>query len=433
MPRGKEKHFPHWNSLLEDLGVVAVLTVNVRLAAPVGSNALAGGLVLVVQASPGVDAGLGVDVKHGLDVLAADEPDSGDGVVTEALESVEHLHDAESVLLDANGALHVSLDLVAHDEVLGVFVVVVELLEPDGPALLVEVGPEPVHGLEVVRGGVGVRALPVVEDEGRLGEEVERVLLLLLGGRSRGRSWGSLFLLVLLATTLLLLVLLVGVLGRGRGLGAVHDSSEHSSGGGDRGDVAEPAQRSGELGAEGAVEGELERVEELGSDDDVSERQALADEEGARQEVRLELGKGGREVLEGLLVGLEVERLPPELPVGGEDGRQLHVVGAPVDPGVHLAGLEERLAVETSLRARAGDVAGDRVALGDGAVRGRQHRHRVGRRALGVDFLDGHAHASNLGRDERLEGAEIACVSGELHCGGGGGTKKKKKKKKQKK
>mmetsp|Transcript_7253 Transcript_7253/g.22887 ORF Transcript_7253/g.22887 Transcript_7253/m.22887 type:complete len:444 (+) Transcript_7253:28-1359(+) len=392
--------------LLEDLGVEDGLALHRLLSAPEVGDALAGGLVVqVLDLGPSVVLGVRVDLEQGLDLLSAEEPAAGD---LERLLAVEHVHDTEGVLAELVRALHEAAHQVAGHEAHRVLRVVVVGAPPEGVALAVQHLPELLHG-RVQVGGVGVGALPLIQRHGALGQQVERVLGLLgrdgggdgllglLGARASASRVGIGGSLLLLGRLLLLgcLLLLGGLLLLGR-LDLLLAQRHLAQHGAERSLVdagAEPADHAGEGGAELGVQEELEGVHQGGGDDDVGQRDLVAHQEGAAEQVVLQHGQRRLDVHLGLADGLGV--VGRHADHGQEPGTHGHLqlVGAPVHPRVHLARLEERLAVQLGVRAQAGDVAGDGVRLKDVALSGLQHRH-LAHRVLGQELLRLVGHAT---------------------------------------
>ncbi len=166
---------------------------------------------------------------------------------------------------------------------------------------------EPLKGaVRTARVLVGVRTLPVLKVERRLGERVEGVL-------SLGLIPGDVVLLFVLLNLLLLrslgsggsgglsLLLLLGRGSESERLLDVLSLAEDGLQGGLVNDGLEVADDVGELSAEGSIESDGESALDDGGDGNVSERDAFANEESVGGEVGLEglertdltLGKGG--------------------------------------------------------------------------------------------------------------------------------------------
>ena len=214
-------------------------------------------------------------------------------------------------------------------------IVVLEVHAPQGVLLGVEVLPEPWEG----NGAgllVGVLALPVVHDHAGLGKALERVLsglgsgllllrLSLLGG-------GGSLLLLLWGNVLEALLTHDGGLNNGLVDGLVDDSLEPSGGG-------------RVLHTPAAVQDELETARGKATSEDISEGDALADEEGVGSQVSLEDVIDGEGALSGLLDSLLVvgvladERTEP----ASNGGEELLVgEGHPLeDRSIVLLGLSE--------------------------------------------------------------------------------------------
>lgn len=361
------------NPLLEDFVARDIDTVDLVARAPHIGNELLLLIGEVLDLGPCVALSIGVDLQHVVGALASHEPATTNDVVLVTL-VLEDVHVTETVLTELIASLNETRDEVAGLETNGALIVVAVVAEPDGPALLIEHGPELVHDGVEVGLGVGVDSEPSIEVEGAGREVVEwsALLLGLLGLGLGFLSLGLFLLLLLLGLLGLGLLLLLGLLslrlgGDGHGGLAELDGSHHSQELGLVDAGGEPTDEAGVGGAVALVKEELEAVEEVAGDDDIGEGDLVADEVGVVDEVVVEDLEGLLEVLLGGLEGLGVggeEADDGAEPVheGGDD-----LGGAPVDPLINEGLLVEGGAHELGVGAEAGDVTGDGGGLEDGA------------------------------------------------------------------
>lgn len=252
---------------------------------------------------------VGGDVESGNVLLTSDDESTlDDRVVVLAVDGST----SEDVLAGTLETVVETTDQVVGHEGEGELLVVLVVNLPDRPLLEVEVIPEVLHGLVVVL-DVGVLALPLIERERGAAESLERVLglggsrgLVSSGGLSRsgsgsGSGSGLLlgFLLGLLLSLLLRLVGLLGGVGQSNGLEEL-DLLSNLREDGLAADSVEPSGDGRVLRAPVLVKEVLEATGGNGSSEEISEGDALADEEGVVKEVLLNNG----EVLLGSLDGL---------------------------------------------------------------------------------------------------------------------------------
>ena len=143
------------NPLLEDFVARDINTVDLVARAPHIGNELLLLISEVLDLGPCVALSIGVDLQHVVGALASHEPATTNGVVLVTL-VLEDVHVTETVLTELIASLNETRDEVAGLETNGALIVVAVVAEPDGPALLIEHGPELVHDGVEVGLGVGV-------------------------------------------------------------------------------------------------------------------------------------------------------------------------------------------------------------------------------------------------------------------------------------
>lgn len=279
------------NSLLEDLAIGPLVGLAVGL-----DGLIPAPLVLeefLVLGLGGVELGelIGLpiwsDIESGHSLVATDEESTtDDGVVVLAVDG----GGTEDVLAGSLKTGEEATDEVGAHESESQLIVVLVVDTPQGVLLGLVVLPEPGkgNGAGVL---VGVLALPVIKDERRLAKRLKRVLglggsrsFLLLDGRSnRGGSGSG----DSSRRRLLGLFLLLG--------GSVLDSlldllSLRDDGSENRlaADQVEPAGEVREFLTERLVEDILEATNGQGGDEEIGESDALGDEEGVEEEVRVD-------------------------------------------------------------------------------------------------------------------------------------------------
>lgn len=297
--------------------------------------------VLAVELDELVALPVGGNVESVLVVVTTDDESSvDDGVVVLSVDGSA----SEDVLAGSLQTGEETTNQVGGHEDAGELVVVLVLDAPERVLILGDGLPEVLHGLGLVV--VGVEALPLIERVAGTGQEVDGVLglglsggLVLIDGLGLGLG-GSLGLLGLGGSLLLGgLVLESGLLEQLEGVGNVRVDLLVVDGLVPTGDV-------GVLGAPLLVEEELEAAGDDADGEQVSEGDALANEEGVVQEVLLNnvdgLGGGLLGVINGLLV-VGVPAQQGAVP-GTEVGENLHVEeGSPLQDGsVVLLGLAEQ-------------------------------------------------------------------------------------------
>lgn len=293
--------------------------------------------VLAVSLGVGVELGelvalpVGGDVEGSGSVLAADEESTLDsaGVVG----TVDTLATEEVLAGSLKTGVETTNQVVGHEGKLELIVVLVSDL-PEGVLLGLVVLPEPGES-DLAGVVVGVLALPLVNDEGRLAKSLKGVLGLggLSGGLLLGSGGSSLGLLLLLGGSVL--DALLGELGLVDSLeGVLVD------------DGGVPASDGGVLAAVLLVKDSGESTGQESGSKDISQGDALADKVGVLGEVLLQDGESSDGSLGGLVNSLLVvavkthQRAVP----GTKAGQDLAVgEGHPADNGsIVLLGLAEK-------------------------------------------------------------------------------------------
>jgi hypothetical protein len=333
-------------SLFKDLalGVGVLLAVDSNGLVPLPHGLDVGAVlgVLGVELGELVRLPIGSNVESMLVVVTTDGEGTADnGVIVNTVDGGA----TEDVLAGSLKTGEETTNQVGGHEGLGELVIVLVLDGPQSVLVLGNLLPEVLHGLGLVV--VGVESLPLIERVGRAGEEVNGVLglglsghvVLLIHGLGLGLG-GSLGLLGLGGSLLLGgLVLESGLLDELEGVGNVRVDLLVVDG-------LVPARDVGVLGTPLLVEEELEAAGDDADGEQVSEGDALANEEGVVQQVLLNnvdgLGGGLLGVINGLLV-VGVPAQQGAVP-GTEVGENLHVEeGSPLQDGsVVLLGLAEQ-------------------------------------------------------------------------------------------
>lgn len=284
------------NHLFEDVAVSPLVLLAVHndrdIPGPHVGDVLPVLLVGVVELGELVALPVGGNVESGLELLAADQEDTTDDVVV--VGTVNGLSTEEVLARSLQTSVETTDQVVGHEGELKLVVVLV-VNAPQRVLVGLVVLPEPGKGN---RAGVlvGVRALPVIEDESGLAESLKGVLglggglVLLLSRSGSSGSGGSLL--------LGLLLLLGGSVGDGllSEDGVLNNSLEERLV--DNGLV--PSGDGNVLGAPLLVQDESESAGQETGSVDISEGDTLANEVGVLGEVSLENG----DVLQGNLGGL---------------------------------------------------------------------------------------------------------------------------------
>mmetsp|Transcript_26012 Transcript_26012/g.38799 ORF Transcript_26012/g.38799 Transcript_26012/m.38799 type:complete len:363 (+) Transcript_26012:261-1349(+) len=339
--------------------------------------------------------------------VSTQEPDSFDlknGILTS-----KHVHNTKCPLTNLiSTLLETTNGITGHENTLVILVVVV-ILVPERPSLLIEFGPEVLHG-SLISSSIGVCLLPCIHAE-RTGcltvHNLVGMLRLLL--RSRGGS--SFLLLVLLTTTGLLLSLLL-LLTRGTcllltELNLTNDLLELLLV--DTG--VEPAGDVGEGLEETLIADELHRVHQSTDDTDIGKGDGIPNEVGTGMQMTLQLGQYGSKVLLALGVGLLAKGHVSCHGVPPYSGGKLELVHAKVHPAVHGGGLVHIISSQGGIStSNTGNMAGNGVAFPDSSLGGGED----GGLAEGAECEDVAEVIAGLnvdtavfGGDEGLEGTEV--------------------------
>jgi hypothetical protein len=289
------------------------VTSELALPCPVVLEQLLLRRVGVVYAAEVVQLGIGAATELGWDLLTTHQEGACE---LEGSGLTEDEDRAETVLAQLLEALAEATGKVAGLEQDGVLLVVLVVTDPERPAGGVVSLPEPGHGLAFGALGVGVEALPLVENERRGWKQVKRVLGLGLGllGLVVTSSGGGGSGLGLLGLGLLLSL---GLLSRG---GSGHEGS------GDLRNRAqlnvtddglelrlvdarqEPAVDVAEWLAESSVEHALVESQQRHADGDIGKSHTLTDQERAAEEVGVQESKSLADLTLGLGGGLWTRR-----------------------------------------------------------------------------------------------------------------------------